>query len=199
MTFSSRFKIGLVSLSLLAAISQNVQAVEVAGIKFDDTAKVGNKDLKLNGAGMRVKAAFFKLYVAGLYLSEKKSTPADVMALAGPKRIELIMMREVSSEDFGDAFMKGLNENADKAEKTKYVTQTTAFGEIFASVDRLKKGDILLLDWIPGTGLVSTLNGKQVGKTIQDPGFYNVLLKIWLGENPVDSSLKAAFLGEKSS
>lgn len=171
-------------------------AAEVNGIKFDDTAKVGGKDLKLNGAGMRVKAAFFKLYVAGLYLGEKKSTPADIIALAGPKRVQLVMLREISSEDFGDAFMKGLNENSDKAEKSKFVNQTVAMGEIFASIAGLKKGDVLHLDWIPNVGMQSVLNGKQVGQTVPDVGFYNAVLRIWLGDKPVDSSLKPQLLGE---
>ena len=30
-------------------------AVEVAGVKFDDTATVAGKELKLNGAGLRTK------------------------------------------------------------------------------------------------------------------------------------------------
>ena len=41
-------------------------------LSFEDTVKLGGKDLKLNGAGMWVKAAFFKLYVAALYLPEKE-------------------------------------------------------------------------------------------------------------------------------
>ena len=48
------------------------------------------------------------------------------------------MMREISSEDFGEA-MKGLNDNSDKAEKSKLVNQTVAFGELFASKPSLKK------------------------------------------------------------
>lgn len=93
--------------------------------------------------------------------------------------------------------MKGLNDNSDKAEKSKLVNQTVAFGELFASVPSLKKGDILNLDWVPGTGLQSFLNGKQVGQTIAEPLFFNAVLKIWLGDRTVDSSLKEKMLGEK--
>lgn len=199
MQHSRRFKTFLTTACLLAAFSQNALSAEVSGIKFDEAVKVANKELKLNGAGMRVKAAFFKLYVMGLYLTEKKSATADIMALAGPKRILITMQREIGSDDFGDAFMKGLNDNSDKAEKSKLVNQTVAFGETFASVPGLKKGDVLTLDWIPGTGMQSTLNGKQIGQTIADPGFYNAVLKIWLGDKPVDSSLKPQLLGEKAN
>ncbi len=199
MQHSLRIKTFLTTACLLAAFSQNALSAEVAGIKFEDTVKLANKELKLNGAGMRVKAAFFKLYVAGLYLTEKKSTPAEILALAGPKRLLITMQREISSEDFGDAFMKGLNDNSDKAEKSKLVNQTVTFGEMFASVPGLKKGDVLSLDWVPGTGMQSILNGKQIGQTIADAAFYNAVLKIWLGDKPVDSSLKPQLLGEKTN
>ena len=48
---------GLMAGALLAAAISlpAAGAVDVSGYKFDDTAKVAGKDLKLNGAGMRTK------------------------------------------------------------------------------------------------------------------------------------------------
>lgn len=181
---------------LIGVLQQNAIAADVAGVKFDDTVKLANTELKLNGAGMRVKAAFFKLYVAGLYLAKKQSTPMEVLALPGPKRITLVMLREISSEDFGNAFLKGLNENSDKTEKSKIVNQTVAYGELFQSIPGLKKGDVLMLDWIPGGGTESTLNGKKIAATLPDSAFYNAILRIWLGDKPVDDTLKAQLLGK---
>ncbi|MGO4475910.1 chalcone isomerase family protein [Massilia sp. 2TAF26] len=181
---------------LAAAISLPAQAsVDVSGYKFEDTAKVAGKDLKLNGAGMRTKL-IIKVYAAGLYLPEKKTATADIMKLEGPRRVTLQMARDISSEDFGKAFMDGLNENVDKAEKQKIVAQIGKMGELFASVDALKKGDVLHLDWIPGTGTQAELNGKKLGDPIPDINFYNAILRIWLGDKPVDRSLKPALLGE---
>ncbi len=178
----------------LAFALSTAQAVEVAGVKLEDATKVAGKDLKLNGAGVRVKA-IFKVYVAGLYLPEKKTTVADILATTGPRRVTLVMMRDISSEDFGQSFITGLNNNSDKAEKTKIINQTAQFGEMFQQIPGIKKGDILTLDWIPGSGTVSTLNGKKLGEAIPDIAFYNAVLKIWLGDNPVDSSLKPHLLG----
>ena len=189
----SLLKTMLASCTLLFALS-SAQAVEVAGVKLEDTAKVAGKDLKLNGAGVRVKA-IFKVYVAGLYLPEKKSTVADILAQTGPRRVTLVMLRDISSEDFGQSFMTGLNNNADKTEKTKIISQTVQFGEMFQLLPGIKKGDILTLDWIPGSGTVSTLNGKKMGEVIPDVAFYNAVLKIWLGDNPADTSLKPHLLG----
>jgi hypothetical protein len=170
-------------------------SVDVNGYKFDDTTQVAGKELKLNGAGMRVKL-IIKVYAAGLYLPEKKSNVAEILKEEGPRRVTLQMARDVSSEDFGKAFMDGINENIDKAEKQRIVAQIGKMGELFASVDGLKKGDVLHLDWIPGTGTQCELNGKKLGGPIPDINFYNALLRIWLGDKPVDKSLKPALLGE---
>ena len=169
--------------------------VDVNGYKFEDTTKVAGKDLKLNGAGMRTKFVV-KVYAAGLYLPEKKTDVAEVLKQEGPRRVTLQMARDISSDDFGKAFMDGLNDNIDKAEKSKIVAQIGKFGEMFATVDGLKKGDVLHIDWIPGSGTQCELNGKKLGETVPDITFYNAILRIWLGNKPVDSSLKPALLGQ---
>lgn len=176
------------------AVTQGSVAAEVNGVKLDDTAKVAGKDLVLNGAGVRTKV-IFKVYAAGLYLGEKKTSVAEILKQDGPRRVTIVMMRDVSSADFGDAFMKGINDNTDSAEKTRYASQIAKFGELFGAIPGVKKGDILHLDLLPGVGTQTELNGKKIGETIADPGFYNAVLRIWLGDKPVDSGLKPALLG----
>ena len=41
------------------------------------------------------------------------------------------------------------------------------------------------------------VNGKKVSDELPDIGFYNALLKTWLGDKPVDAQLKPLMLGEK--
>jgi hypothetical protein len=189
-------KVLAAGICMTLAVGQSAfAAVDVNGYKFDDTTKVAGKDLKLNGAGMRTKLVF-KVYAAGLYLPEKKNNVPDVLKQDGPRRVILQMARDVSSEEFGKAFMEGLNDNVDKSEKAKIASQIGKLGELFASVDGLKKGDVLHIDWIPGTGTVCELNGKKLGDTIPDVAFYNAVLRIWLGDKPVDRSLKPALLGD---
>jgi len=173
-----------------------VAAVEVAGARFDDSVTVAGQELKLNGAGLR-KKVIFKVYAAGLYLAEKKTTVADVLGASGPRRVSIIMLRDVTSDEFGKAFMEGLSSNTDKLERTRILPQTMKFGEVFAQIQTLKKGDQMLLDWIPGEGTQCYLNGKKLGELMPEVAFYNAVLRIWLGDKPVDSSLKPALLGER--
>ena len=182
-------------LALLAlAFALPAQARDVSGVKVDDTATVGGKELKLNGAGMRA-IVFIKFYAIGLYLPEKKSTPDEVQAEAGPRRVSLTIQREINSEEFGQLFITSMNKNSTKEEKAKVVNQTVKFGEMFASLDKVVKGDIITLDWIPGTGTVRTLNGKKIGETLSGIDFYNAVLRIWLGDSPAQESVKKELLG----
>jgi hypothetical protein len=67
---------------------------------------------------------------------------------------------------------------------------------MFAAFPGLKKGDVLTVDWT-GNGTQCALNGKPIGPLLPDLAFYNAILRIWLGDKPVDSALKPALLGEK--
>ncbi|TFW27193.1 chalcone isomerase family protein [Duganella callida] len=186
---------GLVAAALFASLPA-FAAIDVAGVKFDDTTTVAGQPLKLNGAGLRTKFVF-KVYAAGLYLTEKKTSVAEVLAVPGPRRVAITMLRDVPSEDFGKAFTEGLNANTSKEERNKILPQIMKFGEIFAQTPTLKKGDQLTLDWTPNEGTQCYLNGKKIGEMMPDQAFYNAVLRIWLGDKPVDSSLKPALLGEK--
>jgi hypothetical protein len=55
---------------------------------------------------------------------------------------------------------------------------------------------MLTMEWIPSAGLVVELNGKSLGETISDIGFFNTVIRNWIGNNPVDSNLKERLLGK---
>ena len=49
-------------------------------------------------------------------------------------------------------------------------------------------------DYLPGTGTQISLNGRLLG-TIAGVDFNRALLRIWLGNVPVQADLKKAMLG----
>lgn len=178
----------------LLACSLGAAAVEVGGVALDEQIKVGNSELKLNGAGIRTKA-FFKVYVAALYLGDKKSSTAEVLSAAGPKRMTLTMLREVSSDQLSQALLDGINNNSSNEEKLQLFNQMLAIGQIFGAYRSIKPKDVVTLDWVPGSGTQIFMNGKKLGDTLPEASFYNALLKIWLGDKPADKSLKRQMLG----
>ena len=81
MSVGKFFKSLVPTFSLVVACAMPVGAATIDGVKIDDTTTVGCKTLVLNGAGMRKKFVV-NVYVAGLYLAEKKSTPAEEIGRA---------------------------------------------------------------------------------------------------------------------
>ncbi len=189
----------LAGAALLAGLaSPPAHAAEVNGVKLPDTAKVAGQTLVLSGAGVRIKAVV-KVYVLGVYFAKKETTQAGVLSAPGPKHFELVTLRDLSSDEFGSAFIAGINKNLDKEEKAKLFNQLTKLGELFEKISGgLKKGDVVGCDFVPGTGTTFTINGKQVIEPLPDPLFYNGVLRIWYGDKPADVSLKNSLLGESS-
>lgn len=172
-------------------------AAEVAGVKLDDKVRLSGAgpELVLNGAGIRTRV-FFKVYVGGLYLVEKKGTAAEVLALAGPKRVSMTMLRDLSAQQLSEALGDGIRNNASAAEQEALKARVDELVTIMNALNEAKKGDAIVLDWLPDTGTQVTVNGQAVGKPIAGEDFYRALLRIWLGDRPADSDLKKGMLGQ---
>ncbi len=194
MTVGSRRNLLLSIGALAVALAFPAHALDLNGIKLEDTVSVGGKTLVLNGAGQR-QILIIKVYVMGLYVEKKSSNPAEILASTGPKRISLHIQREIDSDEFGQLFITSMSKNSTKEEKAKVVNQTSKFGEIFADLGSVKKGDVIWLDWVPGKGTITYVNGKAVGEVIPDYAFYQACLRIWIGQFPPQANLKSAVLG----
>lgn len=196
MSIGYRRKLLLSMGALAMALAMPVHAMDVGGVKIDDTAVVAGKTLQLNGASMR-QILFIKIYAIGLYVEKKSSSAADILAANTAKRISLYIQREVNSDEFGQLFITSMNKNSTKEEKAKVVGQTSKFGEMFADMGNVKKGDLITLDWVPGKGTITSVNGKQIGEVLPDIAFNQSVMRIWLGEHPPQANIKPALLGEK--
>ena len=177
----------------LALAAFSTSGAEVAGVKLEDKTQVESRDLVLNGAGLR-KRVVFNVYVIGLYLPEKKTDAAAVIQLAGPKRAAIHMLRDVGAEQFTDALVEGLRENHSEADYKALEPRVKELAGIFAEIKEAKKGMTITLDWT-GAATQLTVNGKPAGKPIAGEDFYRALLRIWLGDKPVQNDLKKSLLG----
>jgi hypothetical protein len=66
------------------------------------------------------------------------------------------------------------------------------------SLGALRKGGIVLIDYLPGIGTRVTVNGEEKA-TIRGEDFFRALLRIWIGAKPVDGRLRDAMLGGTGS
>lgn len=185
-------------LAAIAALTFNfAAAVEVAGVKFDDKARVGASELMINGAGVRKKAVF-KVYAMALYLPEKAGDAAAVMAAKGGKRISITLLRDLSAQQFVEALQEGVANNHSEAEMAGLKDRLKQFSDTMLAAGEPKTGTSVVIDWLPESGTRLTVNGQVKGKDIAGEDFYKALLKIWLGNKPVQDDLKQALLGKAS-
>jgi hypothetical protein len=168
-------------------------AAEVEGVRIDDKTRVANADLALNGAGLR-KRAFFKVYAMGLYVPQKTSDAVAVIDQPGPKRVAIHMLRDVSADAFNEALADGIRANHSEAEAKALDPRLKELGAIIAAVGEAKKGMAIHLDWT-GSETQVLVHGKPAGKPIAGPDFYRALLRVWLGDKPVQDDLKKSLLG----
>ena len=180
----------------LLTLSAFAAAVDVQGVKLEDTIEVQGSRLQLNGAGTRFKAVF-KVYVAGLYLGKKAAAADEVVNQPGPKRLVVTMLRTIDSKELGKLLTRGMEDNMDKAAMSKLIPGLIRMGEIFAAQKPLVAGDQFMIEWVPGVGSVMTVKGVVQSEPFKEAEFFRALMMIWLGPLPADSLLKDALLGGK--
>jgi len=176
---------------LLMALALPASAAEVAGVKFDDKARVEGAELALTGAGLR-KRLFFQVYAIGLYVQDRRGDP---VTQGGAKRVAIRMLRDVDAATFTQALVDGMRPNHDEATMRSLEPRIAQLSAIMAEVKEAKEGMAIALDWLPGGGTRVTIDGKPAGQPIAGEDFYRALLRIWLGEHPVQDDLKKALLG----
>lgn len=169
------------------------QALEIKGVKIDETTQMGGTVLVLNGAGVRTKL-MFKVYVAGLYLTQKQTDANVVISDTGNKRVSMHFLRELSAEKLLHGMNEGFEDNNSAAEMAAISTQMNAFRQMMTSAKAVKEGDVIVLD-LTSAGTQVGLNGKLLG-AVEGAAFNQALLRVWLGAHPVDASLKKAMLGQ---
>lgn len=178
---------------LLFCLSPFAYAAQVGNVTVDDTAHLGNSNLILNGAGVRSKF-IFDLYVTALYLVEKKHTLAAVLADPAEKRIALYLMDDINADNLLYGFQHAIKKNQTEESMQAMKEEMHEFDRMGHQFGRMKEGDVIFFDYLPGTGTQITVNGSIRG-TIAGAAFNHALLQIWLGDKPAQEDLKFLLLG----
>jgi len=184
----------------LAGLAPAAHARRYEGQDFPDTLQLGGSTLALNGAGKR-QVAIYPLYLAALYLPQKAATPDAIYAQTGPKRLEMRivipLVKDVSTQEFVKAISKGVSRNTTEAEKAAVAARVERFNAAIGDVGRVKKGDLLCIDYLPEQGgTILTVNGKVWGSPIAGQDFYIAFLKVFIGDHNSDAKLRAGLLGQ---
>jgi len=174
------------SVLLLTLLAPLASAGTLAGVTMDDSATVGGQKLVLNGMGLREKF-WIDIYVGGLYLPAKTSDAAKAIKDDVPKRIAMEFTYGLSAKQLASTLEDGIGK-AGEPEATKHV-------ETFSSwMEDVDKGDVILLDYVPGEGTSVTVKGKKKG-TLPGTSLMRALFTVYLGPNPPTKALKSGLLG----
>ncbi|PIE74852.1 MAG: chalcone isomerase [Deltaproteobacteria bacterium] len=180
--------IAIITLSLL--LSPVAMAKEIAGINYDDKISVLNKNLVLNGVGIR-KKAFIKVYTCGLYLQSKNSDGESIINADEPMAIKLVVTTKlVTKEKMQKAMTEGFEKstNNNLAPLKDRIDRLNSFFN-----DEITKKDLFMMIYKPGTGVIIKKNGIKKGE-ISGFDFKKALFGIWIGKEPIDKKLKKKML-----
>lgn len=193
-----------IGLGWLVGLSTAHAAVgaRVDGIAVEDGYQIEGNKVVLNGVGLR-KRAFFRTDVTAIYLAEKRSTLEGIETLPGAKRIQLTLLRDIPGSIIARYFVSDFEQVATKDEFKQLINEVGAIGSIYGTIHHVSKGDIVNIDWVPGKGITSTLNGRTLTLPGQPPYLnnelmYRIFMRMYVGAKTPEE-LRANLLGVSRS
>ncbi len=181
------------------AAGQQSAAVEVAGVRFEERARIGATEALLNGAGLR-SVLGVKLYAIAIYLPQKQDSLEGALRIQGAKRIQIVNMFDVHAEMFSAGLVKGIRKNLNEIEFAELRGRVDTLRAAVRAIDHTSAGSVISFDWLPaagGGGGITRLavNGSRRGEDIAGEDFFQALLKVWLGGEVNDPRLRDALFG----
>jgi chalcone isomerase-like protein len=168
----------LYSALLALFLALPASAGTLAGVTLPDKAEAKGQSLVLNGMALRSKF-FIKVYVAGLYLGQKEKAPAAILAADAPRRQVMHFLYNVTKEQMCEAWEEGLTQNSPKAG----ADVKKGFTTLCAWMEPIKKGNQIVLTYVPGEGTHVEVNGKAKG-TLEGKATADAILNTWIGPDP---------------
>jgi hypothetical protein len=194
MRASSLVAMVAVALAFTAARSSAGEVIEKGSkVAFPDTITLpspeGPIELVATGTGLRTKFRF-KVYACVSYVDATADLGSDpaaaLITLDRAKQIHMKFRRDVDHEKVVNAFREGLEKNAGDRLAPLEDVEARFLAQF---VDDLKKNDTLTLTYLPGRGLISSYNGKELG-AIDDEEFASFVWAIYFGDEPVSGKMK---------
>jgi hypothetical protein len=182
----------LLSATLLALllVPTHAGAGELAGVSMPDAVTVADHSLALNGMGLR-KKFFVKVYVAGLYLPQRMTDGAAVLAADTPRQMVMDFLYDVGKDKLCEGWYEGLAANTPDAS----AALKKDFDTLCGLMEDVVKGQAYTFTYLPGEGTSVVLEGEQKG-TVAGKEFADSLLAAWIGAKPgPGEDFKKALLG----
>lgn len=156
---------------------------------FAEQAKIGAKEVYLNGKGIRTATLFaVKVYEAAFYAPTSITQPEHAISAEGPLRLDIRYVRDFSLEDTVDAWKYQFRESSGFSPED--LKEELALLTSFQTA--IRAGDVHRFD-LDGTQTRFSINGIEKGK-IEGEKFRKAFLTIFFGKNPPTRELQRALL-----
>lgn len=180
----------LMGLLLAVLFSTNAFASDSEEFKFPNETVVENEKLILNGQAIRKVTIFsIKVMMVGLYLKTKSDNSEQILLSKTSKQIQIRFLRNIASEKISGMLREQLAKKCLR-ECIALKSKADHLGQMMID---FKAGDSLT--FIFSNEEVKVLANNNASGTIQGKHFSNALLSLWIGDNPIDDSLRRGLLG----
>ena len=180
---------------LFTLMSSTSFALQVSDANFSQTLSASDKhpELTLNGAALRELYLLVETYAGALYLEEPSQDASTVINSQQHKKMVFhVLMKRVSARRLSNALQEALVLNISKEQHNHLQPAIDKMLSFFEG--SLRHGDQVEFNYSPEKGTEVIIGGISKG-TITSKDYFDSMLKIWIGENPVTRSFKEQVLG----
>ncbi len=188
-------KILILVVSGFISFSPLVSAESLAGVALEEviTLSPGGAELRLKGSATKSNARQ-AVYVGGLYLQNDAKSVDEILNSEGAKRFLIVTNQSIKADAIIRAINLGITVNHTESELELLEPFVKQFNQIWKT--EIQQGDEVCIDFDPDQGTLVSINGVQKGMI---PGklFYDAFLKTWIGDRPLNPSMKKQLLGDR--
>lgn len=177
-------------LATLLSLTAAVLSAAEPDPAFPESAEIGGAEVKKRGEYRYVYRYFFKLYDAALY-APSDAEPTDIPEAKTDMRIQFRYLREIEKSIILKSADRMLEKNLNDAQREQIAERVDKINEAYKTV---LEGDTSSLTYVRGEGTTLRINGESV-VTLEGEDFARLYFRIWLGDKPLSTSLRAALLG----
>ncbi|WHI50672.1 chalcone isomerase family protein [Microbulbifer sp. MLAF003] len=144
--------------------------------------------------GLALEKQFNKeLYIAAIYSENLSGDSAGLLNSELPRRLEVrVLASSLPARRFRNQWMEGIAINNRGDTLSSQAETMVTFANLFKG--RFLRGDQLTIDFAADTGITTVaLNGITLGE-INDPDFFDTLMRAWVGPVPPSTDFRDGLL-----
>lgn len=159
-------------------------------VSMPEKVKINKRELVLNGLGTR-KATWLgvKVYVGGIYLSEKSNNGAEILKMKNPKYLRMHFLRDVRAENLVEVWNQSFENAIGKMGVSRLKKK---IGKLTSYMGNILKNEEIVLTFLENTTEIEFAKKKKI--TVKGKDFGVALLSTWF-INPTDKNLRDGLLG----